>query len=113
MMWGYGMEWWMWLIMGSGTLAFWLVIVLVIRALLPGRDRTTAGADRPDPLTLLKEGTFAGVIVQNPFNMGYQTVKTLIEAVKGAAPESAKIISPSAWVTKENMDSPEIKQITG
>ena len=28
MMWGYGMEWWMWLVMGSGALAFWLVIVL-------------------------------------------------------------------------------------
>ena len=67
MMWGYGMEWWMWLIMGSGTLAFWLVIVLVIRALLPGRDRTTAGANRPDLLTLLKEGLARGEVTPEEY----------------------------------------------
>lgn len=67
MMWGYGMEWWMWLVMGGGTLAFWLVIALVIRALLPGRDRMTAGADRPDPLTLLKEGLARGEVTPEEY----------------------------------------------
>ena len=36
MMWGEG-YWngWMWLVMGAGTLTFWVVVILVVRALLP------------------------------------------------------------------------------
>ncbi|AKT50941.1 MULTISPECIES: SHOCT domain-containing protein [Actinomycetes] len=61
MMWGngYGMTWWMWLAMGTGTLAFWVVIVLALRALLPGREKRDV-TQRPDPLTLLKERLASG-----------------------------------------------------
>ena len=57
MMWGngYGMGWWMWLLMAAGTLTFWIAVVLVVRALHPARNRQGGGMDRPDPLTLLKE----------------------------------------------------------
>ena len=71
MMWGngYGMGWGMWLVIGTGTLAFWLVIILAIRALLPGRARTNAGADRPDPLTLLKEGLARGDVTPEEYEL--------------------------------------------
>lgn len=61
MMWGdgYDMSWWMWLAMGTGTVAFWVVIVLAIRALLPGRENGD-GPQRPDPLTLLKQRLAGG-----------------------------------------------------
>ncbi|WP_068397280.1 SHOCT domain-containing protein [Kribbia dieselivorans] len=61
MMWGNGYEmgWWMWLVMGGGTLAFWIGVVLVIRALLPTAGGKPATA-RPDALTLLKEGLARG-----------------------------------------------------
>ncbi|MBK8733473.1 MAG: SHOCT domain-containing protein [Actinomycetales bacterium] len=53
MMWGNGagMGWWMWLVMGGGALGFWVVIVLVIRALLPGRARPAG--NRPERIRSL------------------------------------------------------------
>lgn len=79
-----------------------------------GMDTKVVGVDsNPDVLTLIAEGKIDGVVTQNPYNMGYQTVKSLIEAIDGTMPSSDEIVSPSAWVTAENMDDPEIKQITG
>lgn len=56
MMWvqGNGMTWWMLLAMGVGTLAFWVVIVLALRGLLPGQERPDE-PPRPEPLALLNE----------------------------------------------------------
>lgn len=64
MMWGSGagMGGWMWLVMGLGTVAFWAVIVLAVRALLPGRGRQSADPQRPEPLTLLKERLARGEV---------------------------------------------------
>lgn len=69
MMWGngFGMGWGTWLVMGGCMLAFWLVVVLAIWALLPGRDRTNPGGDRPDPLTLLKEGLARGEVTPEDY----------------------------------------------
>lgn len=63
MMWGtgFGMGWWMWLIMGAGTLAFWIAVLLLVRHLLPA-GRARQGPERPQPLTLLKEGLARGDI---------------------------------------------------
>ncbi|MDO5712103.1 MAG: SHOCT domain-containing protein, partial [Micrococcales bacterium] len=62
MMWGngYGMAWSMWLVMGASTLAFWVLVLLVVRTLLFGARRKEADSARPDPLTLLKEGLARG-----------------------------------------------------
>ena len=56
MMWGdgYGMGWAGWLVMGFGTIAFWVVVVLVIRALLPART-SERRVEPADPIGLLKE----------------------------------------------------------
>lgn len=89
-------------------------IAIADEVALKGMDTKVVGVDsNPDILTLLRDGKIDGIVTQNPYNMGYQTVKTLIESIEGTAPESTEIVSPSAWVTKENMDSEEIKQITG
>lgn len=68
MMWGngYGMGWWMWLVMGGGTLAFWIVVVLLIRVLLPGA-RTAAQPVGPAPLTLLKERLARGELTPQEY----------------------------------------------
>lgn len=79
-----------------------------------GVNTKVIGVDsNPDVLTLLREGKIHGIVTQNPFNMGYQAVKILVEAKKGVLPASTSVVSESAWVTKDNMDNPEIKQITG
>lgn len=64
MMWGndYGMRWAMWLLMGGATMAFWLVVILLVRSLLPNRDPKNPTASRPDPLTLLDEGLARGEV---------------------------------------------------
>ncbi|SHJ93394.1 ribose transport system substrate-binding protein [Tessaracoccus bendigoensis DSM 12906] len=67
----------------------------------------------PDVLTLLTEGKIAGVIVQNPFNMGYQTVELLVNASKGEEPTEKNIVSESIWVTPDNIDSEEVQQVIG
>lgn len=67
----------------------------------------------PDVLTLLTQGKIDGIITQNPYQIGYQTVVALVDAAKGKVPTEKTIVSPAAWVTKDNMNSPEIKQITG
>lgn len=63
MMWGsgYGVGWVMWVVMGSGVVAFWVVVILAIRALLPPRDHPV-GPLTPDPITVLKERLARGEV---------------------------------------------------
>ncbi|MCC6497237.1 MAG: ABC transporter substrate-binding protein [Propionibacteriaceae bacterium] len=67
----------------------------------------------PDVLTLVRGGQIAGIVTQNPFGIGYQTVKLLVEAAKGTLPAAKDVVSESVWVTAENIDSDEVKQVLG
>ena len=51
-----------------------------------------------------------GIVVQNPFNMGYLGVRTMVESLQGK-PISKKIDTGVMLVTKENMESPEVKTL--
>ncbi|HYO86594.1 MAG TPA: SHOCT domain-containing protein [Dermatophilaceae bacterium] len=68
MMWGngYSMGWVMWLVVGLGTIGFWVVIALAVRALLPGRAARTVSAG-PDPLSLLKERLARGELTPEEY----------------------------------------------
>ena len=68
MMWGNG-YWtgWMWLVMGAGTLVFWVVVILVVRALLPNRGLQSSEAQRPDAVTLLKERLARGEVTPEEY----------------------------------------------
>ncbi|MBC7308475.1 MAG: SHOCT domain-containing protein [Tetrasphaera sp.] len=68
MMWGDG-YWngWMWLVMGAGTLTFWVVVILVVRALLPNRGPQGSEPQRPDALTLLKERLARGEVTPEEY----------------------------------------------
>ncbi len=75
-------------------------------------DTTVIGIDAsPDVLTLLEDNSIFGVVLQNPFGMGYRTVEMLVEANDGTMPESDKIVSDSVWVTPENMNDEEVQAI--
>ena len=79
-----------------------------------GKQVQVVGVDASaDVLTLLGEGKIAGVVVQNPFDMGYQTVKILFEASRGTMPATRNVVSKSVWVTKDNQGDPEVKQVLG
>ncbi|GAA6524977.1 SHOCT domain-containing protein [Intrasporangium sp. DVR] len=62
--WGYGAEWWMWLLMLIGTIGFWVLVAYVVRAVILGR-RPEDGASTPraaEPLRLLDERLARGEI---------------------------------------------------
>ncbi len=58
----------------------------------------------------LKEGQIDGLVLQDPFNIGYLAVKTMARHLKGDKIE-ARIDTGARMVTKENMSQPEIKEL--
>ena len=58
----------------------------------------------------LRNGDVQGLIVQNPFFMGYQGVMTLVEHLDGKKVEK-RIDTGVRLVTKENMQEPEIRDL--
>lgn len=65
----------------------------------------------PDVVTLIEEGKIHGVVLQNPFGIGFETVRLIYEASQGTMPSEKNIVSESVWVTPENLDSDEVQQI--
>ena len=61
-------------------------------------------------LEALKSGEIKGLVVQNPFGMGYATVVAAARTVLELGNE-AKVDTGYIWVTKENMDSDSIKNM--
>lgn len=64
--------------------------------------------------TLLKgirDGSLAAIVTQDPKTMGYQGVQAMVRHLKGEALERT-VSTATATVTKQNIDSPEIKAVT-
>ena len=55
----------------------------------------------------LKDGVIDALVVQDPFNIGYEAVKTVIAAMKGQTPEK-RIDSPATIVTLDTLSDPKI-----
>jgi ribose transport system substrate-binding protein len=51
-----------------------------------------------------------GIVVQNPFNMGYLGVRTMVSSLAGTTVEQ-KIDTGVMLVTKDNMNSPEVQAL--
>ena len=58
----------------------------------------------------INAGELHGIVVQNPFNMGYLGVKTMVDNLLGRSVEK-KIDTGVMLVTKENMQSPEVQTL--
>jgi ribose transport system substrate-binding protein len=58
----------------------------------------------------LKAGDIQGMVVQNPLNMGYLGVKTMVAVLQGKKVEPM-IDTGVGFVTKENFNSPEMADI--
>ena len=61
-----------------------------------------------EQIAALKNGTIDGLIVQNPFGMGYATVVAAARAALEIGNE-ATVDTGYVWVDKENMDDPDVK----
>ena len=58
----------------------------------------------------LKNGTIDALVAQDPFRIGYEAVKTLVDKLYGKTPP--KIIDLSARViTKAELDKPDVKTL--
>jgi len=72
---------------------------------------TVVGYDADEEqLQMLKDGTVDGLLVQNPFGMGYASVIAAARAAIGAGNE-AYVNTGYVWVTKDNMKNEEVKQM--
>lgn len=58
----------------------------------------------------LRKGEIEGLILQDPFNMGYLTVKTIVAHLKGEKVEPLTDTG-STLVTKDNIDSDPVKKL--
>ena len=58
----------------------------------------------------LKQGHIHGLVLQNPFKMGYLAVQTLSRHLKGEKVEP-RIDTGATLVTQENLDQPEIQEL--
>ncbi len=58
----------------------------------------------------LRAGDVQGLVVQNPFNMGYLGVKTIVAALRGE-PVPARIDTGVGFLTKENLNDPALADI--
>jgi ribose transport system substrate-binding protein len=58
----------------------------------------------------MRAGQLHGIVVQNPFNMGYLGVRTMVDHLQGKNVEK-KIDTGVMLVTKENLETPEVKTL--
>jgi ribose transport system substrate-binding protein len=69
------------------------------------------GFDSSDKLVAaLREGDIEGLVVQNPFNMGYLSVKTMADHLRGK-PVDKRIDTGARYVDRTSIDDPAVKEI--
>ena len=69
------------------------------------------GFDASAPLiAALREDRIAGLVVQDPYRMGYLGVKQCVETLRGK-PVARKVDTPVVLITKANLDTPEIQAL--
>jgi ribose transport system substrate-binding protein len=72
---------------------------------------TFVGFDTSETFTeAMKNKQLHGIVVQNPFNMGYLGVKTMVEHLQGKTVEK-RIDTGVTMVTPDNINTPEIQTL--
>ena len=64
----------------------------------------------PEAIDGMRAGHVHGVVLQDPVNMGYTSVKTIVAHLEGK-PVSKRIPTGEAIATPENMDEPKMKRL--
>jgi len=83
-----------------------------------GQVKIIAFDEEDDTLKGVKEGSIEGTIVQQPYQFGYQSVKTMAQIIGGdrsMIPATKQILVPTHLIKKENVDDfiKEINQLRG
>ena len=64
----------------------------------------------PNLIDDLKAGAIDSLVLQNPFKMGYEGVKAIVDKLNGQAPQR-RMDTGVKLLTKENLDTPEMQQL--
>jgi ribose transport system substrate-binding protein len=94
----------------------------IVQALRPegklGTIKIVCFDDERDTLAAIKEGTIFGTVAQQPFEYGYQSIKTATKILKGdrsVIPENKTIFIPTVIIQRNNVDeySKKLNQLLG
>ncbi len=77
---------------------------------LSGKVKLVAFDSSESEIAALREGTIQALIVQNPFKMGYEGVKTAIAHLQGK-PVAKTIDTGVTVITKDTMDQPDMMKL--
>lgn len=77
---------------------------------LAGKVKFVGFDETPGLINSLKKGDINGLVVQDPFKMGYTGVKTLMAHINGQTVEP-RIDTGVALITAENLNTPEIQSL--
>jgi ribose transport system substrate-binding protein len=58
----------------------------------------------------LEKGTIDIMIIQEPFRLGYDSVKALVEKLRGAEP-AKRIDLPARLIVKSDLGNPEVRKM--
>ena len=58
----------------------------------------------------LKDGTIHAMLVQNPFRLGYEAVKSLVEKLNGRTPPK-RLELPARVIVKSDLDKPDVRAL--
>jgi ribose transport system substrate-binding protein len=75
-----------------------------------GQVKIVAFDASEEELNALNKGTIQALIVQDPFRMGYDGVKTAIDHIQGK-PVEKRIDTGVTVITKENLNTPEVQKL--
>jgi ribose transport system substrate-binding protein len=86
-------------------------VLLALRKSGLGGKIRLVGFDRSEKLVEgLRNGEIDGLVVQNPFEMGYRSVATMLDHLAGK-PIPARIDTGATLVTRDNLGNPQIARL--
>lgn len=77
---------------------------------LAGKIKFVGFDTSPDLIAGMQAGFIHGLVVQNPYKMGYEGVKSIVDSRAGKEVPK-RIDTGAAVVTKENMNQPEMQKL--
>ncbi|MCX7799033.1 MAG: substrate-binding domain-containing protein [Fimbriimonadales bacterium] len=78
---------------------------------LAGKVKFVGFDSSPTLIEALEKQEIHGLVLQNPFNMGYLGVKTMVSHLRGGAQVERRIDTGASLATPENRDDPEIRKL--
>lgn len=77
---------------------------------LTGAVRLVAVDSSEEMVAFLREGVISALVVQDPFKMGFQTVKSLVDKLNGITPPK-RIDLRARLIHKQDLDDPAVRKL--